>query len=500
MPSFAPQLNLSPQQTQAAETRLAQTHRLTQYQREGLAVLQKTAMELREEVKAALLNNPVLREAASDVVTLDELPRDPERYQRRERDADAAGKAYAEDTLRDVVENQAAFDGDRRLGTGVVPEDPEVRERWDYRMNSLTSGGSLYASLLEAVHADVEAPPEVMRVCEILAGEVNGDGFLEGTDEELMRLARCDAKTLQAAIVALQRLDPAGICARNLQECLLIQVRREHPDEKVALRLLEQGLLEALAAKRLDEVADALDCELWEVQDALDFISHELDPHPGWQVRPPDSAPSVAADLVMRPLANGGWEISSNRQLVPALELDPDYLAMAERSDLAKEDRKYLDEKIQEGQRLVQHVESRHNALERLGAFLLREQRRAFDERSLVELRPMTQAQCAEALDVATSTVCRLVNGKFVSVPGMGAVRLRDFFTGGFRTEGGEMVSSGKVTQRLKSIFAEEDPKNPLSDEDVATRLQAEGFIIERRTVAKYRLREKIPSSFHRRK
>ena len=500
MPSLAPQLSFTPQQTQAAETRQLQTHRLTQYQREGLAILQKPALELREEVKTALLNNPVLREVSSGVVTLDELPRDPERFQRRERDADADGKSYAEDTLRDVVENQAAFDSARRLGSGVTPEDPEARERWDYRMNSLTEESSLYALLLEAVHADVVAPPQVLRVCEVLVGEVNGDGFLEGTDEELMQIARCDVEVLHAAIDVLQsQLSPAGLCARNLQECLLLQVRREHPDETVARRILEQNLLEALAAKRFDDVADAVDCELWQVEDALAFISRELDPHPGWQLRPPASAPSVVADIIMQPLA-GGWRVYCNRQLVTEVEINPDYLEMSERKDLDKEAHAYLDENIQSAQRLVQHLNARHDALERLGGFLLREQPRVFEKRSLVELKPMTQAQCAEALDVATSTVCRLVNGKYVSVPGMGAVELRDFFTGGFRTEDGEMVSSGKVAQRLKAIFEEEDRQNPLSDDEVARRLKAEGFIISRRTVTKYRLRENIPSSFHRRK
>ena len=500
MPSLAPQLIFTPRQAQAAEARQLQTHRLTQYQREGLAILQKPAVELREEIKTALLNNPVLRERSTDVVTLDELPRDPERFQRREREADADGKSYVEDTLRDVVENQAAFDGARRLGSGVGPEDPEARERWDYRMNSLTGDSSLYGLLLEAVRADVAAPPAVLRVCEVLVGEVNGDGLLEGTDEELMQVAHCDAATLHAAIDALQRqLDPAGLCARSLAECLLLQIRREHPDEEIARKILEQNMLEKLATRNFDAVADALDCETGEVEDALAFISRELDPHPGWRLRPPESAPSVVADLIMQPSA-GGWRVYCNRQLVGEVEVDPVYLEMAERKDLSKEDRKYLDEKLQAGQRLVQHVDSRYDALERLGGFLLREQPRAFEKRSLVELKPMTQAQCAEALDVATSTVCRLVNGKYVSVPGMGAVELRKFFTGGFRTEDGEMVSSGKIAQRLKAIFEEEDKANPLSDDEVARRLKAEGFIISRRTVTKYRLREKIPSSFHRRK
>jgi len=492
-------LSLSTSQFAGFQQALKQQHGLSQYQRARLEVLQKGSMELNEQIRQTLLTNPILQENRESVISLDEMPQDEWRRQRDEAAADGDGKEYAESRLADVLENQAAFDSGRLASMAEkAPMDPDASERRDYAMNVLTSQSSLYALMVEAIHADVEGTPQLIARCEFLAAQMDENGYVTFPDEALAKEAKCSVEEIAQARAAIQRLDPPGLGARDLRECILLQLERAHRRGSLEWRLVEENHLENLAAGRIGAIADALDCEEYEVLDAQEELRHIVDPHPGWQVKPPQSAPLVLPDVIVERLA-GSWQVTTNRQLLPKLECNPDYLDLANTQKLNAEDKKWFKEKISEAQQLVQHIEDRADTLERMGWYLLAHQQQAFDTGNLAELVPLTQAECATEMEFSPSTISRLVRDKYLRAPGIGTVELQKFFVSGYKREDGSEVSTLKVRQRLQQLFAEEDPAKPLADDAAAKLLRQEGLEISRRAVTKYRLQAGIPSSFERR-
>ena len=493
-------LSLSQSQYTAVQQEQRQQHGLSLYQRARLEVLQKNSLELKAQIKNALLENPILQESLDSVVSLDEIPQDEWRRQRAEAEADGDGKEYAETRLADIVENQAAFDSGRLVSKADrASEDPEAAERRDYAMSLLTSQSSLYALVVEAIHSDIEGEARLISKCEFLAAQMNADGYIPFSDEELAADAKCTKEEIAEARAAIQSLDPPGLGARNLRECILLQLERAHRRGSLEWRLVDGGHLENLAAGRIGVIADALDCEEYEVLDAQEELRHGVDPHPGWQVKPPQAAPLVVPDLFVS-RSVGGWKVSTNRQMLPRLECNPEYLEMANQGTLNDEDRQWFKRKITEAQQLVQHIEDRADTLERMGWYLLLHQKGAFEAGKLAELVPLTQAECARELDFSPSTISRIVRDKYLWSPGMGTVKLQDFFVNGYIRDDGTEVSTLKVRQRLQQLFAAEEPGRPLADDAVAEMLRDEGLPISRRAVTKYRLQAGIPSSFERRR
>ncbi|MCB9914402.1 MAG: RNA polymerase factor sigma-54 [Planctomycetes bacterium] len=395
------------------------------------------------------------------------------------------------------VEPPAAPEGGR-LGRGW-----DATERHDEALrNQPERAPGLVASLAEQA-SWLELEPALDDALHFLIGCLDGNGYLSPDDEELLDLARLeglalDAGALGRAIAQLQRLEPRGVGGRDLTEALLLQLDPRAPDYAALCRLVEE-CLDDLAANRMPAVARALGVELDELARLVAQL-RGLDPRPGAGLAEED-APVLRADVLVLPTEDGGWEVSVDRAALPAVALDAELVELAKDRTQGREARAWARERVERARWIVDAVRQR-------GETLLRVARRVFEHQAafLAEgpghLAPLTMSQLADELELHVSTISRTVAGKHVQTP-WGFFALRHFFQSAApgAAAGAESVTArDDLREVVRRLFAEEDPRAPLSDEDAVAELTRRGHPLARRTVAKYRTELGIPSSYRRRR
>ena len=553
MPDIGLSLNTNLRQQQELQLAPAQL--------QGLEILQATNLELQQRVSQALMQNPILEQVnqpltVSEDDALRELnQRSPDAADIRDaRDFDSDAQEYRAEVLADAAESVperiSSYDasGDeipendveepayRELrGTAdedyypVVNHDPDVEERRKYLFDSVPAEDGYYTKLLQQV-AELKVPRPVKTLCAKLVGELNERGYLERSDEELAEEYQVPVTEIRRAVKALQCLEPPGIGARNLRECLLLQLKAQGLVHSLEWDIVDQHL-EDVAANRIPEIAKAIDADEDETLEAIARIK-ELNPAPGYDVSF-DFASPVYPDVYVEYDDEGNLQVRMAKDTVPILRMNSDYLRMLgqEASDVAddsedledseeseasedledleepnvpqmsaaeqKEVRKFLLPKYKEAKQLIDAIAERQKTIERITLTLLALQPEYFRSGDEGDLRPLTLAKVAERLDLAESTVSRAISNKYIGTP-WGARSFKSFFPAGTRTANGEAVSNLKVRQRIRELVASEDRRHPLSDQVISDQLKKEGYGIERRTVVKYRDLDHIPPSSRR--
>ncbi|MCQ2402562.1 MAG: RNA polymerase factor sigma-54 [Lentisphaeria bacterium] len=512
--------NLGLSQAQAQRLELSQAQRL------GLEILQKNAMELQTEINHQLQLNPMLVELQSPgLVYENELPggeETPPSREEREREEDA------EEYLRDVVEKLPDPEniGEKREGEGdsgtmgrdeashddgesarlsdetdVAFEEEERswssedEERRQHFFDSYSQEDGFLELLLRECEGDVEGDEQFRELCRKLCYAVDEAGYLQGTDEELCEQTGATPEELHRAIEAMQTLDPPGICARNLQECLLLQLKRQRLVGSLEWDIVSKHL-EDLERNRLPKIAKEIDCDVDEVQEAV-FRIRKLHPTPGSLLHS-EAVPTVLPDVFLERDAKGIWSVRYNASTTSLLGLDETYMAMLEEKSADKDTLKYLREHRDKAEMLIKAIGLRQSTIEKVATQLLLLQTRFFETGHSSDLVPLTLARVAEKLELSESTISRAIAGKNLWTP-WGVFSFKSFFSTGYHSETGEEVSSLKVRKRIKEIIAAEDPRHPISDQDISNRLQQEGYVVKRRTIAKYRDLDGIPTTSQRR-
>ena len=300
---------------------------------------------------------------------------------------------------------------------------------------------------------------------------------------------------VERVLSLIQDFDPTGVAARDLQECLMIQIRALDMEETPQETIIRDHM-DLLQGRRIKELAQALGCSLEEVHRHLEIIRH-LDPKPGKKYNTDRSSYVVPDVYVVK--VDGEYTIVLNEEGLPRLRVSSFYRRMVDRSntDITREARDYVREKLSSALRLIKSLEERQRTIYKVARSIINFQRNFLDY-GFEHLRPLVLRDVADDIQMHESTVSRVVNNKYMHTP-RGLFEMKFFFHSGIASVQGEDVSSLTVKERIKKLVSEESTTRPLSDSALAKILGGEGLQIARRTVAKYREELRIPSSNERR-
>jgi len=359
---------------------------------------------------------------------------------------------------------------------------------------------TLAESLLEQLHF-LNLPAEHMKIAEFLVGSIDERGWLVTPVEEIAQALDRPLIEIENVLRLVQALEPAGVGARDLRECLLIQLDARGERDSLAWQMIHDHF-DHLVNRRFPEIARLLKVSVQDVQEAADGIA-SLHPRPGTLVSSEDPKYVVPDLLVER--VDEEYVVMLNDRNVPRLRISSAYgdvIAANKRkpgaTDAEKQTREYIQGKLASAKWLIQTIEQRRRTMIKVMNCIVREQREFFDK-GIAFLRPLTLAAVARQIDMHESTVSRVCSGKYVQTP-RGVFELKFFFSSGLATDDGEDVSARTAKNIIKGLIDEEDKIDPLSDQRIAELLHEKGLQIARRTVAKYREQMQIlPARLRRR-
>lgn len=473
--------------------RLTQSLVLAPQLQQSLALLQAPTLELKALVEQELQQNPVLEEAALAEADMDEK-RDSEQAEAAdlaEPPADLAFDPAAEKPSTEPVDDfQAEFERlvqldqewrDHFAQTNIpLRSSPEDEEKRQFMFDSLVAGTSLQEILLEQVRESTLSK-EQWPIAELLIGNIDEYGYLKVSVQELTFSTGLSAESIEQVLKVLQTFDPPGVAARDLRECLMLQLERSGQQDTLEYRII-RDFMEALGKRRIPEIARGTGTEVDEVQDALENIAR-LEPRPGRAYLPDNDQYILPEVFVHR--SGDEYVVSTNNEHIPHLRISNTYKDLMSQGQNSSEVRNYIREKIRAGKFLIKSLHQRQQTILNIAKEIVNRQR-DFLDKGVAHLKPLTMVQIAEVVGVHETTVSRAVSGKYMQTP-QGIFEMKYFFTAGIQTASGDGMSNTSVKDMISEIFKAEDPSKPLSDQEVVRMLQEKGIVIARRTVAKYR-------------
>lgn len=374
---------------------------------------------------------------------------------------------------------------------------PATRTSSDQRIHDMLSRASQPAETLPSHCINqirmLDLPPRLVRIACFLAGNLDDNGYLTVSTREAQTVLGCPLPEIDEGLAVLQSLEPAGIGARSLKECLQLQLRRFDPVPEAALAIAEYHL-EELARGNVRAMAQALGMSVPEIEEACRLI-RSLDPRPGasigrWEM------PRVIPDAIVR-FEGGRLVVKINEAGLPTVRIRDDY-AVLRHDPVNRDHKRYLENHWQAGQWLIRSLAQRKQTLYRVITATMEEQL-SFFTKGMAGLVPLAMRHIAGKLGLHESTVSRAVQGKYVDTP-CGVLELRRFFDTG-RIEGQDgAASAAQVKHLIKRMIAEEDKSKPLSDQEIADALKQRHIRISRRTVAKYREEMQLLASAFRKR
>jgi RNA polymerase sigma-54 factor len=442
---------------------LGQQQMLSPQMRQSLEILQATALELQLMVRHELESNPVLEEEVPE----EEVP--------AETDGETDEEAEQAEELRQLEEDWGAFSGE-----GAQRGDADDEARRLHFLEGVAPPETL-AGHLEKQLGRLALDPVQRRIASLLVGNLDEDGYLAATPEEVADEAGAETAEVIGMLHLLQTLDPPGVGARDLSECLLLQLARRGEGQSTAARIAEKHL-DLLGRKKFAEIASALRVGQDTVREAGAVIA-ALNPKPG-RAFAGEAAPVLAPDVVIERVGDE-FVVSLVRESVPQLRISRAYRDLLGTAAAQADVRHYLRDKIRGGKFLIKSIRQRQQTILAIAREIAVRQRAFLDE-GVAALVPLTMAQVAEAVGVHETTVSRAIAGKTVATP-QGAFEMKFFFTTGYRAADGAEVSSTSVKDAIAALVRGEDPRRPLSDQQIVARLGSDGLAVARRTVAKYR-------------
>jgi RNA polymerase sigma-54 factor len=465
--------------------------------RQSLKILQVPALELRSTILEELESNPALEELPYDDISLDgERP--------EESDSATGDSDLGEPAIEGPVQSEASLPESserldfsdeyavlERMGedwqdywhedAGETPYTSEAAQKRQHFFDSLTTGRSFQEELMEQARL-VEEDPKVIAGLEFVLGSLDDSGFMTSHASDLALMAQLPLSSIQKAVQLLRTLDPPGIGAENVQECLILQLERKGMRNSIAVKIIQKQW-NLLLRRRIPEIARALKVKPAEVEEAIEEIS-QLDPAPAKKFAE-DNNQVVTADVTVEKDDQGEWQIILNNEYIPRLRINSAYKEMLAQGKLKGKDREYLKNMFRSGRFLISAIEQRQQTIERITRKLL-EYQDAFFEKGRAHLKPLTMSQVADSVGVHETTVSRAIANKYIQTP-QGFFDMKFFFTPGYHGEDGREVSNKSIKDRIARIVESEPPQKPLSDQKIVGILKDEGITIARRTVAKYR-------------
>lgn len=466
---------------------------------QSMEILQLPLLALEEKIEQEVGENPVLELREDDPDLPDEnnehINSNEKTVEEKPLVVDEANK-NADDFERLVQLDQEVpeyFEDSRRVSSGRMEEDADRKH--DAMANVASRGESLQEHL-EVQLGELELSPQLHEMAERIITSLDSNGYLSASLEDLLP-SDVDQATLDLAYQALkvvQGLDPAGVGARDLRECLLLQISAGMPYAE-EVRTLVSHHLEDLRDNRLPQIQKKTGYSIETIKDAWNEL-RTLKPKPGAEFSA-TLAPTVKPDVMVERGDDGNWKVSLEDGRTPSLRISEYYRRRLMSEDATPAEKEFIKRKINSAQWLIESIEQRRSTLQRVTQAIVDHQTR-FLEEGPEAIEPLKMQQIADKVGVHVTTVSRAVDDKWIQTP-RGILALRRFFVGGTTGDDGEEVAWEQIRLKLQELIDKEDKKNPLSDDELVVRLKNEGLNVSRRTITKYRQKLNIPSSRQRR-
>ena len=414
-------------------------------------------------------------------------------------DGEAVGAETTEDAATDATRDAfEEIDFGREfqdyLDPGYKTQEFEYKEDAPTFEQFLTKAPSLSEHLEWQLHMDC-ADGEVCDAAESVIGNLDEDGRLKATNEEIAAQGGWSEETVEKARAIVMRLEPVGCGARDVRDCLLVQLEVRGETERLATQLIRDHL-EALQQHKLPHLSKQIGIDIETLAAELQFI-RTLDPFPGRRYSSEEPI-LISPEIYIEKLEDDTeYVIYFADDGSPRLRISPSYQQMLSQATVTKETRNFIKEKMRSAVDLLRNIEHRRQTIYRVVESIVHRQK-AFLDKGVEYIKPMMLKDIAEDIGMHLSTVSRVVNRKYAHTP-QGVIELRRFFTEGMLNEEGEEVSTRIIKLKIKKLIEEEDSHNPITDDQVVKILVKDGIKLSRRTVAKYRDQMHIPGSRERR-
>src|SRR5947207_2835629 len=526
-------------------TSLSQRLVLTPQLRQRIEMLQMTTLELSDLIQQQLNENPVLEEVATQEEAqelaekildhmasggeLENLPGStvdsstPEMGDAQSNGGGENEASFAADAERDMpasgdieIENTAAETNDEGVAEGESRDafeevdfgrefqdylDPGYKtQEFEYKEDAptfeqfLTRAPSLADHLEWQLHMD-SAEGEVCDAAEVVIGNLDEEGRLNATNEEIATQGGWSEETVERAREIVMKLEPVGCGARDVRECLLVQLEVRGETERLATQLIRDHL-EALQQHKLPHLSKQIGIDIETLAAELQFI-RTLDPFPGRRYSSEEPI-LISPEIYIEKLEDDTeYVIYFADDGSPRLRISPSYQQMLSQATVTKETRNFIKEKMRSAVDLLRNIEHRRQTIYRVVESIVHRQKEFLDK-GVQYIKPMMLKDIAEDIGMHLSTVSRVVNRKYAHTP-QGVLELRRFFTEGMMNEDGEEISTRIIKLKIKKLIEEEDSHNLITDDQVVKILVKDGIKLSRRTVAKYRDQMHIPGSRERR-
>ncbi|PKO25759.1 MAG: RNA polymerase factor sigma-54 [Betaproteobacteria bacterium HGW-Betaproteobacteria-8] len=479
---------------QGLQLRFSQNLALTPQLQQSIRLLQLSTQELNQELETILQANPLL-----------------ERDEKNADGSDAVDNFIPSSTAAQEIPNPQ---DQARVEEAPVQEnfaDDYLEYSGNTRWEDSNSGNdedsdySFQEAAIETLHEHLLSQLKLLPLSErdqmlalLLVDAINDDGYLEQSLEELAAQieteSEVDVLELQTALKHIQNLDPAGVGARNLAECLSLQLRAMEeplPLHDLTINLVEHHL-PLLAARDYAKLRKVLHCDDEALRQAQHIIT-QLNPRPGNAFSNISSDHYIQHEIIVKKV-KGVWIASLNDEVVPKLRINQIYANILKRN--RDSSNQYLMSQMQEAKWMIKNIQQRFSTILRVSQAIVDRQRNFF-EHGEVAMRPLVLREIADELELHESTISRVTTRKYMLTP-RGVYELKYFFGSHVATESGGACSATAIRALIKQMIAEEDPKRPLSDNQITDVLGKQGIVVARRTIAKYRESLQLPAASQR--
>lgn len=456
---------------------LSQQQVLAPQLQQSLQILQVPMLELRNLIQQEIQTNPVLEEDITEPSIED-----------RQREADE---------FKEEFERLAKLDEEWRdymaQNNSYSAKSQDEEDRRQFFFDSIISHETLQQHLLEQLNSG-DLDGEDRKIAELIIGNIDDVGFLQTTPEEIAQNTGLPPEDLQRVLEVIQTFHPVGVGARDLRDCLLIQLRRLGKEQSLEYRIVDKHI-EDLGKRRFPEIARRIGTTVEQVQRCANFIG-TLDPKPG-QIFTADPNNYVLPDVEVAKVGTG-YQITLNGDQIPHLRISNTYKDLMAQENNKDDVKEYIRDKIRSGKFLIKSIHQRQQTISNIAHEIVARQQE-FLEKGSSALKPLTMVQIADAVGVHETTVSRAISGKYIATP-QGVFDMKYFFTPGYQTQDGTSMSNTSVKEAIAELVKAENTRNPLSDKEIVEILSGRGIPIARRTVAKYRTELNIlPSNMRKR-
>jgi RNA polymerase sigma-54 factor len=462
------------------QQRLVMTPRLQQ----ALKLLQMPTQELQQVLRQEILQNPLLEEVdeLNETENLeDESPAEEE---------EEATEKEREETK--TVDDSEDWDDYFETAFGMGGGSAEMEEREDFLERVPVARQSFSEFLMSQLRLATEED-SVLRIGQYIIGNLDDSGYLTCPLEDVARTFETSIEEVERVMKLIQTFEPPGVGARDLRECLLIQLGMKGLEDSIAAKIVDEHF-EEFKQKRYLDISKKLKISLKEVQAQANIIG-SLNPKPGLDIFA-EGPKYVIPDLIVERVGEK-FVVFLNDRNVPRLRISQSYRnELQSNHEISDETKNFIQSRLKNAKWLIQTIEQRRRTMIKVMESIVEAQREFF-EKGTGSLKPLTLQQVAVKINMHESTVSRVTTNKYVQTP-MGVYELKYFFSSALSTESGEEVSAKSAKLKIKDIIAKEDTKKPLSDQKIADLLKKDGLIIARRTVAKYREQLGILPARHR--